>query len=254
MKKFTTFGIATTIAIGLLCTSAQSQELSVETIMNAHIKALGGMEALDKIKTIKRSGSASISIPTPMEGPYEAVLFVGEKFSQKWEVPGAMSTVTTLIGTAGWMDHSMLGLAELEGDLLKAIMSQLYVSEIASVWREKGNDSIRLLPDETLESTTYHVVQIVGEEEIKFYLDRESMLLAHWIANQGNVETALSFYDYASHGGVQMPGAATSKFMYDFAGRVILEMRFEKVTINGDVDDTVFEPPEGIEDNAEHDK
>ena len=245
MKKIVILGIATLAGIGLLSTTARAQEMSVEAIVKAHVEALGGLDAIDKIKTIKRSGSLLVKgTGFEVEGTNEEVIAVGEKIYQLWHVENVFTQVTVMNGTAGWYDNSTTGLNKLEGDGIKSRNFLATVSTVASVWREKGNDAIKVLPEETLDGTAYHVLQIAEEEKVKLYLDKDSYLLAHWIAIQGYGETVISYQDYSSYKGVLLPKTITLEFQ-DRAvpGPTVCVTHYSEMTINEEVDKSLFEKP-----------
>ena len=136
MKKFALLGIATCVAIGLLNTKAHAEEANVEAIMKAHIDALGGMEALDKIRTIQRSGSASLGNPADRmyPGTYDEVIVIGEKFYWKIDV-GILVTKSVWNGTEAWEDEQPRAgrVTEVNDGFLEFLKAMTNVSALVTV-------------------------------------------------------------------------------------------------------------------------
>ena len=245
MKKLDVFGIAAVAAIGLLSTTTQAQEMNAEAIMKAHIKALGGMEAMDKVRTIKVGGSMSMYMGDELLGTFELVWVVGKKFYQKIDL-GVLVSNSAWNGTVGWIDTGNRPRDLLHGEI-GMFSRAVHFNPLVAVWKEYGIESIEVLPEETHEDKTYHVLQTSEQADIKYYLDKQNHLLARMSAPVEFVglpfdECVSHFEDYASNDGALLPGAWT--LIYG-EGAAVQKFTVNESKINEDLDDSLFEKPNG---------
>jgi len=244
MKKLAAFGIAVIIALGLLIGPTLAEEMNVEAIMKAHVKAIGGTEALDKIKTVKRSATTSMDgVMGQMEGTSEEVFVVGKKSYQHTDF-GVYVETSGWNGKTGWAKNSMEGLQDVTGEDLEFLESAAEVSLLATVWRAYGNAALKHLPDETYEGKQYQVLTIV-ETDIDFYLDPKTGLLAAMSMpfedpELGEAELLIVTEDYNEYNGVMFPDSTMMVIGDDL---IVIESEYTETKINGPVDNAVFEKP-----------
>lgn len=247
MTKLTNFFAAgaVTTALWLLASTTHAQETSSDAIMKAHIQAIGGIDALGKIKTIKRSGPCSAeTFPTGhFQGTFQQAAVVGEKAYQEADL-GELHFTIKWNGTKSWLEETgSAGSADKEanrGDV-KYVNAAVAISPLVTAWQQYGTSAIKVLPEETHDGKTYLVLQSAELGNVKFILDKQSHLLARRaIAEEDGV--VLSFGNYASHEGVQLPGTMDVKFQ-DEGGTSVFHFEYDKTKINEDVDDALFEKP-----------
>ena len=240
-RSIARLGLAATLALMTLPSLAEE---NAETIMKAHVKALGGLEAIDKIKTIKRSGSAEMDGAFgQMSGTNEEIVVVGRKIYQKMDL-GVFAETNAWDGTVGWKENSTEGVQDVEGEDLEFLQAGAEVSMLVSAWRGYGNAAILVQPEETHEGETYRVLMI-AEADIKFYLDKKTNLLAGMTIpfedpDFGEAVILVIFEDYEAHAGVQMANSVITDIG---DGTIILENTYDKTKINEDVDETIFKKP-----------
>ena len=244
MKTLTIFEIATVAAFALLTATTQAQETGTEAIIEAHIEALGGMDALEKIKTIKRSGPCSAQTASErFEGTVEQVAVVGKKAYQKADLDAFQFTFKWN-GARAWIEETGTAGSEEGGGDLTYLNAAVDISPVVSAWQEYGTAAIKVLPEETHDGKEYIVLQIAKLGDVKFYLDKKSHLLARrTIAEEDDV--LLSFGNYARHEGVQLPGSMDVEFVDD-DGKNVFHFTYDKTEINVELDDALFDKP-GIE-------
>ena len=244
MKRFALLGIIAVLAIGLLIGPSLAEEMSVEAIMKAHVKALGGTEAIDKIKTVKRTGTSSMDgILGQMKGTTEEIFVVGKKSYQHTDYEMYMET-SGWNGETGWTKNSMEALKDVTGEDLEDLESAAEISFLATIWQEYGNVALERLPDESYEGVDYIVLQIIGTE-INCYLDPTTKLIAAMDMpfedpDLGESELLIVTEDYNAHNGVMLPDSMTILIGEDL---LVIENKYTETRINEPVDDAIFEKP-----------
>ena len=211
--------------------------------MKAHIEALGGMDALERIKTIKRTGPCSAEIGGHFQGTVQQAAVVGKKAYQKADLDAFQFTFKWN-GTRAWIEETgTAGSEEGDGDLTY-LNAAVDISPLVSAWQRYGTSAVKVLPEETHDGKEYIVLQIAKLGDVKFYLDKKSHLLARrTIAEEDDV--LLSFGNYARHEGVQLPGSMDVEFVDD-DGENVFHFTYDKTEINVELDDALFDKP-GIE-------
>ena len=245
MKSAAVLGIAVLGALCVLITPTIAEEMSVEALMKAHVKAMGGTEAMDKIKSIHRKGPASMDGAFgQMEGTIEKIVVIGKKAYSQTEF-GVFVETSGWNGKTGWTENPMEGVQPITGDDLEFLESSAELSILTTVWHEYGNSALERADDVTYEGKTYHVLQIAGEEGLNFYLDPDTALLAGMSMPVDDPELGegvllITSEDYKEYEGVMLP----TKMTIDIAdSMIVIEMKYTEITINGDVDNSIFEKP-----------
>ena len=91
-----------TLTAALTLAMASTAMAQVDDVLEAHFQAIGGIEKLSEIKTVKRSGSATLSgVAGNLEGTREEAAVVGKKSYSKNDL-GIISDTTGWNGTTGW--------------------------------------------------------------------------------------------------------------------------------------------------------
>jgi hypothetical protein len=221
----------------------RAQETNAEEVIKAHVNAFGGLEALDKIKTIKRTGpcSAETFPDGHFQGTSHQATVVGRKAYQKADM-GEFHFSIKWNGTESWLEETgSAGSADEEanrGDVTY-VNAAVSISPLVTAWQQYGTSAIKVLPEETHDGQTYLVLQTMGN--VKFFLDKQSHLLARrTIAEEDDV--VLSFGNYARHKGVQLPGTMDVEFP-DEGGKTVFHFTYDKTEINVELDDALFDKP-----------
>jgi hypothetical protein len=233
--------------LALLAPVSSAMAEGGEELLQANIEAIGGQEAIDSVKSLQRKGDVFVDGQFGvMEGSYERVSIMGEKAYNMRDL-GVFVQAMGYDGENGWKDDAMMGIVDLEGPELQQIQSDLVLSPLVGL-TVSDEAEVSAGDDEEVDGVTYNVLQVArgeGETPIKFYLDPESHHLAGMQLDQDNpqfgpVTIAISYSDYAEHEGVMLPSVEKIK-IGDF---IMLETTYTETTINGDVDESIFEKPQ----------
>ncbi len=115
------------------------------------------------------------------KGTVEQATVVGKNAYQKMDMNPLVHTAVWN-GTEGWQKDAR-GVRKLDTDDLNILMSSVAVSPLLSAWNEFGNAAIKVLPEETRNGRAYQVLQIAKFDDVKFYLDKETQLLARIVSS-----------------------------------------------------------------------
>ena len=115
------------------------------------------------------------------------------------------------------------------------------ISPLVTAWQQYGSSAFKVLPEQAHDGKTYLVLQAAELGDVKFFLDKQSHLLARrTIAEEDNV--VLSFGKYARHEGVQLPGTMDIQFA-DEGGTTFFHFAYVKTDINAELDEALFDKP-----------
>ena len=217
-----------------------------DDVIDAHIKALGGAEAVAKVKTIQRSGTAKLEGDFgQFEGSHAAAYVVGKKAYTKLDFDLFVEQ-NGWNGESGWKLSSQGGLTEVVGDDLEGLKMQAAVSPIVAIAKQYGRVALKDLGERELDDKKYLGIGIV-DSMVVFYLDPQTKLIAAMTvapddaAAGGEATVKVSYDDYQEHGGVKVPDTVVIEIA---DGAFTIEMAYDETTINDPVDETLFESPE----------
>lgn len=213
-------------------------------VLKAHFKAVGGLEKLSEIKTVKRSGDASMGgMMGEMSGTIQEVIVVGKKAYSKMETD--MFTQTTAWnGTEGWGVDPMQGTRTLTGGDLEFAKAAIYLDPLQSVYEQFGAAAFEQGEDDSHQERACSVLKIANTD-LKFYIDKEThhVLAMKTVISDpsfGDADLVLSYSDYSEHGGVKFPGSLE----IDIAdGMITINYDYTKTELDVDVDEAIFEKP-----------
>ncbi len=226
--------------------AAKADADQVEAIIQAHVEALGGTEAISRIKTIRRTSSCSADTSPDghsFQGTSQQAAVVGKKAYYEADM-GELYFAVKWNGMNSWVeDTASAGTADKEanrGDVT-CVKAAVAISPLVTARQQYGSSAIKVLPEETHDGKTYLVLQVAELGDVKFFLDKQSHLLARrTIAEEHNV--VLSFGNYARHEGVQLPGTMDLQFP-DEGGTTFFHFAYVKTDINAELDDALFDKP-----------
>lgn len=191
---------------------------NADQIVEKHIAAIGGRDALAKIKSRKATGTATISVQgMDLSGPIETYnqapnmqrMFITLDLSAMG-APEPMVLDQRFDGTAGWTLNSMQGDQPITGAQLENMKSSHFPSPMLT-YKESGT-AITALPNETVAGKSLIVLQVAPKTGTtsKVYLDPESYLVVRSVAKvdtpeAGQIEQVSEPSDYRAVDGVKIP-------------------------------------------------
>ena len=227
---------------------ASSQALTADQIIEKHLTALGGREALGKITSRRATGMVSVATPMgPLGGPIEMITKAPNKMRVDIRIdttsvggPGEMVITEMFDGTNGMSVNSMTGDTPMSGDQLAAALNNFFPSPLLK-YKELGL-SPTLEPSQQINSKATHVILFKpknGPAERMFF-DAESFLIVRTTSSLtlpqvGLAEVLSEPSDYRAVDGVKVAFKLAQT-----AGEQTVTMTFEKIENNVALDDARF--------------
>lgn len=239
-----------TMSCFILAPMAMAGEL--DDVLKNYWETIGGIDAHKAIKTMTIKGSVAVSTPGgQMELGINIKMKDGDKARFDTNFQG-MAIVQCLNGDTGWKINPMMGTTgaeEMTEDEMKAMKKQAdFMGDFYQP--EKKGIKLELKGKADVEGTeAYHITSTDKDGEVtQFYIDTENYVLIKETGtqNQNGMEFEADTYysDYKEVGNIIMPHAMTIKSSNPQMGGGAVEMRFEEVKINTEVDDSSFAKPE----------
>ena len=179
MKILSKLTIVAFLTIGM----SYNTSADVEDILKAHFKAVGGLERLSEIRTVKRSGDARVTHfggqAMNMPGTIEATVVVGKKSYIKMHFEWYSET-TVWNGTKGWKSTLYDGTIPLSAMELEIAKQRTYITPFQQIYEQYGSSAFEQHEDETFYDKECFVIQIIGVEAVEntfYYVDKISNLL-----------------------------------------------------------------------------
>ncbi len=209
-------------------------ELTLDDLYGKHMDALGGVDAMHKIKSIETEYKADVQ---GMAMKIWEAKVNGEKMAMKMSVMGQEVQSKVFDGTNGYETVQGQRTKMEEEDLKSAKFS----SFVFSVCGLRKSEDAKYLGSETVDGKGYYVVEnTMGEDKTLYYFNAETFLIdfeEQIVSVQGQTQTMKSKYPkYKKDNGVLIP----EKIVIVGAMPMPLEFNLEKLTINGKTDESVF--------------
>jgi outer membrane lipoprotein-sorting protein len=224
------------------------QALTADQIVEKHLSALGGREALGKITSRRAAGTVTVATPMgPLSGPLEMVAKAPNKMLAEMRIdltsvggPGEMVITQMFDGANGWNLNSLQGDTAMSGDQLDASRNNSFPSPLLK-YKELGMTAT-LDGAQQVNGKAAHVVLFTpktGPAERMFF-DAESFLIVRstsslTLPQVGKTETVSEPSDYRTVDGVKVPFKLVQS-----AGEQTVTFTFDKVENNVAVDDARF--------------
>jgi hypothetical protein len=238
---FTSIYLAATFA-----PAVTAEDVTAESIVKAHVEAVGGVQNIKKVTTMKRSGIASMEGAFgQMEGTFEEISVIDKKAYSNVEF-SAFTQSSGWDGTIGWSQDDMQGLRDIEGDELEILKSQAQVDALAAAWIKSGAGAFTLVSTASGEGAdSVHKVTIAAEEDIVYDIDPAThhvkrISLPFNDPNLGESTIVLTCDEYTEHNGVKLPGKLTVDIGQ---GTIIVVYDYNETEINGTIDEATFAKP-----------
>jgi outer membrane lipoprotein-sorting protein len=218
---------------------------SADEIVARYVKAIGGMEKLSAIKTLKRSGK--FTSPGGSEARVVQENKRPDRVRQELTQQG-MVGVTAYDGTTGWKIEPWRGKKDVESlgeNELKAILEDADFDGPLVGYREKGNQ-VELAGAEPIEGTdTYKLKVTLKNGDVLFYfMDAEFFvpikIERKRIVRGAERESETMLGDYKEVAGVYYPHSYESGAKGN-ANRA--KTVYDRIEANVPLDDSEFKPP-----------
>ncbi|MSO49013.1 MAG: hypothetical protein EXQ49_03775 [Acidobacteria bacterium] len=217
MKKHSLPLLLTFLLAPALATVAAAQ--TVDEIVEKHLTAMGGRDALGKLTTRKATGMITITTPNgDLSGPVELYSKAPNKtravMSLDLSALGVAEKMTLdqkFDGTAGWALNSLEGDNEITGNQLDNMKNSVFPSQLLN-YKETGL-KVELLPRETLAGKSVIVLLVTPKvgSVARVFMDAESFLVVRTTAKVnvpqagGDMEQTADLSDYRAIDGVKVP-------------------------------------------------
>jgi len=232
----------------VLAGQAFAQTLTAEQVVDKHIAAVGGREALSKITSRKATGTMTIGTPQGnLSGPVEMTAKTPNKMRASIRVDlsalgaaGQMAIDQLFDGTTGWMMNSMSGDQPMSGDQLAGAKNAFFPSPLLDC--KAHGFTIALQPSEKVNNKNAYVILMTPTSgpAARMYFDAETFLLVRSVSRVvnpqlGEVDQISEPSDYRTVDGVKI-----AFLVQQSAGGQDVTMKFDKIVNNVAVDDAVF--------------
>lgn len=237
MKKSTAFFTVLFLVLG---TTLPAQ--SVEEILKEHFSAIGQDNML-KLNTQRLSGKmvqSGLEIPFIQMGKRPAKVRVEGTFQD-------LTFIQTFNGKEGWSINPFAGVTDpqqMTEDDLKGMHYQADMDGMLWNWNEKGY-TVTFDGKEDMEGTSCFKLRLDTKEgdTFTYYIDSDSYIMLRTNTKMkimGNeTESDTYFSNYTMIEGIAVPGKIDTKMKGQLMGTLVIE----KVEMNIELDDALFEKP-----------
>lgn len=225
-----------------------AQELSLEAVLNEYYEALGGLEQLKSVNSMKMTGRMLMG--QGMEAPLTLWSKRPDMIRQEFTVQG-VTGIQAYDGDTAWMFMPFMGQTDPElmsPDMASAMEEGADFDGPLVDYAEKGHQ-VELLGKDTVEGTeTYKLKVTLKSGEVSyFYLDSEYYLPIKTEGKrtfEGNeVEIVTILGDYKEVGGLMIPHS----MQVTGQGPGVQTFVFDQIELNVEIDDAQFKMPEPTE-------
>lgn len=213
-----TLGVACVGVILASSLTAHALPQSADEIVEQHLTALGGREALSKLTSRHGVGTISLALPVgELSGTVETWARTPNKSRALLSIdlsPMGMSEHMVVDqrfdGTSGWVLNSLEGNTEITGDQLAGMRNNVFPTSLMT-YKEQGT-TITVLPRESVSGRDAIVLQVTPKSGpgSKLYLDARTYLMIKSVTrtnapDMGEIDQVSEASDYRAVDGVQVP-------------------------------------------------
>ena len=221
-------------ALGI--TLAFTTALRAEGMVEAHLEAVGGSDAIAKIKTIHRTGTLSgTSGYGPLSGTVEEIFDLPKQQGYtSMEMPG-YSRKTGWTGNSGWVSDTQAGVTKMPADEVALARINAGPSPLASIHRRYGG-AMKEAGEKEFHDQKCAVVTIEGSP-IQFFVNQKTKLL-EGMSIPGTF--TVTYENYKAVDGVQFAGKSSVQIE---AQNMTMVTDYKTTKINGQIDPSKFKKP-----------
>ena len=227
----------------------QASAQTLDEVVEKHLAALGGREALGKLRSRRATCTVALSSQgAELAGACELTTSAPNKTRllvtldlAPMGAPGKMILEQKCDGQRGWSLNSLTGNVELKGDELESMKNNRFPSTLLS-YKEDGS-TLQLLPGEQLNGRKMIVLRITPKTgpAVKMYLNAETFLTSRSVRRVtaseggGEIESVSDPSDYRDVDGVKVPFRTVSSSPLQ-----TVTYTFSKIEHNVAIDDAMF--------------
>ena len=248
MKKFAiVFAVALAFTpLAARATFAQAAD-TVQSVVEKHLTAMGGRDALMKITSRKATGTVAISTPAgDLTGPVELYSKAPTKSRAVLALdlaavggPGTLTIEQIFDGVTGWSLNPMQGDQEITGTQLENMRNAFFPSPFL---QKDSPDKLELLPRETVNGKAWIVMKITRPSGnfVTVYFDPATYLVARTVTTidnpmGGTMQQSGESQDYRTVDGIKVPFTVINSNELQ-----TLTIKLAKVEHNVAIDDAMF--------------
>lgn len=219
------------LAVTVTMSSAFAQESSLDEIIEAHVKALGGKEAIAKIVNFQRNATVTLKSGFgPMSGKSKELIDMKAKRYHSDLDLGQYKKTETLVGDSGSFKGTD-GEGQMDAQAIAFAQMSLGVSPLLSA-NETVKELLTVKGTSNFNDKDCHVVAI--NSDIEYLVNTKTHLLEGMkLASIGT----LTLGNYKAIKGIQFPG--TRNLNIDAQG-LSIKHEFTATKINIEIDDSIF--------------
>jgi len=234
--------------------STQALAIEVDDIIAKNIEAIGGIKKIKSVNTMQMFGKSHVQ---SLEFPFTMTQMRPNKMRIETTIQG-QTMIQALDSETGWYINPMSGSTEpqeMSELVVKQFKLQADMDGFLVDYQDKSY-TVKLIGEEDVEGTpTYQLtVTDTADLHVDIYLDVEYFLDIKWTIKgerEGNTfEMDLYFSDYKEVDGMLMAHAMETKS----GGQVVSQITFDSISVNPEIDSTIFKMPEKEEKAKESDK
>lgn len=248
MRTRTLTAMFALVLLPALSGAANAQTLTADQVVEKHLAAIGGREALSKITSRRAIGTISVSTPVgELGGSLEMTAKAPNKMRASFKIDisavggaGMMEVDQMFDGTNGWMMNSMQGDTPMSGDQLEGAKNAYFPSPLLN-YKTTGA-TVALEPSQKVNDRDAIVLLMTPKTgpASRMFFDAQTFLLVRTVTRikspeLGEVDQFSEPADYKAVDGMQVPFT-----IYQSAGGQSVTMKFTKIENNVAVDDAVF--------------
>ena len=223
----------------LFCIPSQAQDLTLETVLDRHFDALGGLELIQGIETME--GTGRMTVGPGMEAAFTRYAKRPNKVRLEIEIQG-MTGVQAFDGETAWMFMPFMGQTSPElmpDDMAAAMLQEADMDGPLVDYASKGNQ-VELLG---MEDGAHKLQVTLKTGDVQYYhIDAETFLLRSVtgaMSMEGmDLEFTTTFSDFRDINGLLIPHHIDMTGMSGpgSEGVVIIE----SLQVNTEIDDSLF--------------
>ncbi len=240
-KKLASAAAALAVGLGVFAAGpAMSEDLPTpQMIVNKYVKATGGEEKWKAVTSRSAKGKLNV-VSMGMTGSLTSSV-QGNNAKQVMALDGFGEFLSGIKDGKAWSSNMMQGDVLLEGDEAKAALRQLDLAEWVN-W-EKHYKSAETVGEEAVGDTPAWKVTFTpeaGEQQTFWFAKDSGLILQSYGPGMGGPATT-TYKDYKDVNGLLV---AHTQAIEGMNGPV--EMTFESIEFNKEIDPTTFDVPETI--------